>query len=675
MSSRASVPENFWDSESREFALACDAHGVVQSLDDRCRARLKLQPGSSFLELAAPGMQEHAIQVFTHATREPLHNVELSLVVNGGVITCSFHTRPDGAGGVLLLGSWAPEDFSLSQRQVAESVGELAELNRRIVRQNREIQEQKKALEKTIAELDDSNKGITSLHLELQDKAEVLQRTAEVRSRVVANVSHEFRTPLHTILGLSRLLIEGSDGPLTPEQSKQVQFIRTSAEDLTALVDDMLDLSSAEAGKTLLRPEKFAARDFFAALRGTLRPLLKHAQTVELQFFDPPESLVLETDQSKLGQILRNLVSNALKFTEHGVVEVSTELVQEDVVFKVRDTGIGIADEDLDRVFEEFGQVRNRLQSQVKGTGLGLALSRRLAEVLDGVLTVESEVGVGSTFSLRIPRVHSEVRELTEIEKRPLDPSRAPILVVEDDRKTIFIYEKYLAMTGFQVIPARTIVDAERLLSEVRPAAIVLDIMLDGESSWGFLTRLKSDPQTRDVPVLVVTVTNKEQKARALGADEFWLKPVDQDLLLRKLKSLRVGSSPRVLLIDDDQRARYLVSKFLQNGPYSVFEASSGQEGIAAAREHRPHVILLDFLLQETTAFDVLDELKADPLTRHIPVIIVTSHTLNAQDRERLARQSEVILSKESLSKELAINRIRDALNKAGVGGSVAMGA
>ena len=662
-------PTDFWNFESREFALSCDGRGIVATLDDRCRARLRLQPGSSFLELAAPGMQKHAAEVFARALREPLHDVELSLVADGAVVTCSFNTRPDGSGGVLLLGSWLPEEVSHSLRQVAESVTELADLNRRIVRQNREIEEQKRALEKTVAELDDSNKGITSLHLELQDKAEVLQRTAEVRSRVVANVSHEFRTPLHTILGLSRLLIEGSDGPLAPEQAKQVQFIRSSAEELTTLVDDMLDLSSAEAGKTLLRPERFMARDFFAALRGTLRPLVKHPEAVQLRFFEPPEGLELETDQSKLGQILRNLVSNALKFTEQGTVEVSAEVVQEDVVFKVRDTGIGIAEEDFERVFEEFGQVRNHLQAQVKGSGLGLALSRRLAELLDGVLTVESRVGVGSTFALRIARVHSEVRELSVIASRPLDPGRAPILVVEDDRKTIFIYEKYLAMTGFQVVPARTIADAERLLSEVRPAAVVLDIMLDGESSWGFLTRLKSDPQTRDVPVLVVTVTNKEQKARALGADEFWLKPVDQDLLLRKLKSLRVGSSPRILLIDDDKRARYLVSKFLQNGPYSLIEAASGQEGIAAARAHRPHVILLDFLLQETTAFDVLDELKSDPLTRHIPVIIITSHTLNAQDRERLARQSEVILSKESLSRELAINRIRDALRKAGVGG------
>ena len=368
--------------------------------------------------------------------------------------------------------------------------------------------------------------------------------------------------------------------------------------------------------------------------------------------------------------MLRNLVSNALKFTERGSVEVSVTTRHDDVVFTVKDTGIGIASVDFDRIFEEFGQIDSALQARVKGTGLGLPLSRRLAEMLGGVLTVESEVGQGSTFTLRIPREHPEVREIQAIEVRPLDPGRAPILVVEDDRKTIFIYEQYLSMAGFQVVPARTIADAERLLHSMRPAAIVLDIMLDGESSWQFLSRLKKEERTQEIPVLVVTVTNKEQKARALGADEFWLKPVDGDLLLRKLRTLRAGANTRVLVIDDDDRARYLVGKCLENGPYQLIEAGSGPEGVAAAHDHRPHVILLDFLLQGTTAFDVLDELKADPLTRHIPVIIVTSHVLDARDRERLAQQTEVILSKDSLSRELAINRIRDALRKAGVGGS-----
>src|SRR5690349_19534784 len=308
-----------------------------------------------------------------------------------------------------------------------------------------------------------------------------------------------------------------------------------------------------------------------------MRPLVPRSGAVELRVVEPPSTLELESDRSKLSQILRNLVSNALKFTEEGSVSVELEEEGPDVVIRVTDTGIGIAPEHFGLVFEEFGQIESPLQRNVKGNGLGLPLSRRLAELLGGSLTVASEAGSGSTFTLRIPRVHPEVRELQEIQSRPVDPARAPILVVEDDRKTIFLYEKYLAMAGFQVLPVRSISEAQERLKTVRPAAIVLDIMLDGESSWSFLGKLKSDPQTRDIPVLVVTVTNKEQKARALGADEFWLKPVDQDLLLRKLRSLGTGAATRVLLIDDDERARYLIAHYLAGEPYRLIEAASGR--------------------------------------------------------------------------------------------------
>jgi signal transduction histidine kinase/CheY-like chemotaxis protein len=664
----SAVPTSTWDHASREFSLTCDDEGRITQLDARASRRLGLTVGDSLALRAVPGTVEKLRSVLARARREPMQNVELPLQVDGQVVTCFLCTRPGAHGGIDLLCGWLPPEHSRTVREVEAAVQDVVDLNRQIFKQKREIEGQKVKLERTLAELVDSNRGVTSLHLELEEKAEALQRTAEVRGRVVANVSHEFRTPLHTILGLSRLLIEGSDGVLNPEQLKQVQFIRGSAEELKSMVDDLLDLSSAEAGKTLMRPEKFSAEEFMSGLRGTLRPLPRHAD-VELRFEDPPAGLMLETDQSKLSQIVRNLVSNALKFTERGHVTISMRTQGDDVVFTVADTGIGIAAQDLERIFEEFGQVENRLQSSVKGSGLGLTLSRRLAELLGGTLDVTSAVDQGSTFTLRVPREHPEVRELGEIARRPLDPARAPILVVEDDRKTIFIYEKYLAMAGFQVVPARTVAEAERLLGTFRPAAIVLDIMLDGESSWAFLTRLKQDPKTHDIPALVVTVTNKEQKARALGADEFWLKPVDQDLLLRKLRSLKVSSPPtRVLIIDDDERARYLVAKLLNAGPYQLFEAATGAEGVATAHEHRPHIILLDFLLQGTTAFDVLDELKADPVTRAIPVIIITGHTLEPQDRERLARQTDVILSKESLSRELAINRIRDALRKAGVG-------
>jgi CheY-like chemotaxis protein len=341
------------------------------------------------------------------------------------------------------------------------------------------------------------------------------------------------------------------------------------------------------------------------------------------------------------------------------------------VTFAVSDTGIGIPLEDQARIFEEFAQIDNPLQKKVKGTGLGLSLSRRLAELLGGTLTVTSAPGVGSTFTLVIPRVHPEVQEMAGLKQRSaeLQPGRPPILVVEDDRQTLFLYEKYLQNSGFQIVPARTVDEAREALKRVRPAAIVLDIMLEGEASWALLSEMKSQAETRDIPVLVVTVTNREQKARALGADEFVIKPLDQKWLTRKLAVLarRRGPISRVLVIDDDEIARYMVAKLLAETRYEVLEAANGADGVRLARERQPQVIFLDFVLPGMTAFDVLDELKLDATTRNIPVIIHTSRSLADHERQRLATEADAILPKQNLNREVALGRIREVLAKTGL--------
>ncbi|HEY0137887.1 MAG TPA: ATP-binding protein, partial [Nannocystis sp.] len=458
------------------------------------------------------------------------------------------------------------------------------------------------------------------------------------------------------------------------EQRKQVQYIRRSSEELLQLVNDVLDLTRVEAGRTPLRADHFTASELIASLRGMLRPLLRADSPVRLIWDEPDPALELETDRAKLAQILRNLVANALKFTERGEIRVQTAVHGPFVRFTVRDTGIGIPEHALAGIFEEFTQVASHLQARVQGSGLGLPLARQLAEALGGEIDVESEPGRGSTFTVDVPRVLSEAAEVKTLEvKRATTPvGPASILVVEDDRKTMLMYEKYLAVAGFHVVPARSIDAARAVLTTTRPVAIVLDIMLENETSWNFLGELKRDPATADIPVLVCTVTDRELKARALGADEFWLKPIDPDRLRRKLQTLtRPAQTTRVLVIDDDERARYLMTKHLGETPYELHTAATGAEGVALARTCQPQLIFLDFLLREMTAFDVLDQLKADPRTRKIPVVVVTSHVLEESDRRRLLTEAEAVLSKEHLSREVAIHRIRDALGKAGVAGTV----
>jgi signal transduction histidine kinase/CheY-like chemotaxis protein len=672
----ATFTPGLFDGLSREVALACDAEGALLWFDERAGRILDgARLGRPLRALAALGTEEKVDRLFTQAREESVEGWELILCCNEVPTTFAFRARPH-AGQVLLVGSLVPEDYGQALTQVSSTLSEVSALHRETERQQRELKRRADELLRLNSELAESNKGVRSLHAALDEKAESLQRASEVKSRVVANVSHEFRTPLHSILGLSKLLLDPLNGALAAEQQKQVQFIRSSAEALFELVNDLLDLSKAEAGKAVLRPSRFMAADLLSALRGMTRPLLAPDSPVELVLEAPAEPLELETDEPKLSQALRNLVSNAVKFTEKGRITVTVSAGPRDTVcFSVKDTGIGIAPEHHAHIFEEFTQVDGPLQRKLKGTGLGLPLARRYAELLGGTLTVKSALGQGATFTLMLPRVHPEVAEMSVLSERSqqLDPARAPVLVLEDDRQTLFLYEKYLSRSGFQVLPVRTVEEARQTVRRVRPAAMVLDVMLEGETSWSFLAEMKTNEETKDIPILVVTITDREHKARALGADEFWLKPVDEGRLLKKLGAMaRTGPVERILLIDDDDVHRYLLRQLLKDSSYVLMEASGGREGLRIAREQAPHLIFLDFVLPDMTAFDVLDELKADPRTRDVPVILHTSHELKEDERARLAHETAAILAKHTLSREVAIGRIREALSKAGLGVSVA---
>jgi len=656
----------------REAALCCEPNGVVLWADAAATRLLGISAGGSLMSCAPDGTESKLAELLARGSRQEVSRWEASVIVDGKPATMSFSARPHN-GAIYIVGSNDPEQLSQAVSQVSATLGELAALHRQTERQQQELRRRHDELVMLNRELDDSARGMVALHSEVEEQANSLRRMSEVKSRVVSNVSHEFRTPLNSIISLSGLLLSKVDGDLSDEQIKQLTFLRRSAESLNELVTDMLDLSRIEAGKVTLRASEFTVGSLFAALRGIFRPLQINSN-VELILDDTHADLKLETDEGKISQILRNLVSNAMKFTERGSVRVSATPVDGNrIAFSVTDTGIGIAAADRDRVFEEFTQIDSDLQRKSRGTGLGLSLSKSLSIILGGTLELESEAGRGSTFTLTIPAVHDEVGAMHEMQDRSrnLDPLRAPILVLEDDLQTLFLYESYLRNSGFQILPARNAADARAVLSRVTPAAIVLDVMLDGETSWPFLAELKSDEKTRDIPVLVVTVVNRERKARALGADEFLVKPLDEQAVVRKLAALakqRGTAISTVLVVDDDEVSRYMVRKVLEGTSYRVIEAANGTQAVAMARERHPQLIFLDFIMPGMTAFDVIDELKADPTTRNIPIIIHTSAQLEPTDRARLGKEAASIIPKESMTREVALGRIRDALFKAGLG-------
>ncbi|MBN4005295.1 ATP-binding protein [Nostoc sp. LPT] len=547
---------------------------------------------------------------------------------------------------------------------------EIQQQNQELLRAMAELRKREEELSQLNQELEDTNRGVVALYAELDEKASSLQQVNELKTRFLSNMSHEFRTPLNSILSLSRMLLARMDGNLTLEQEKQVTFIQKAASGLSELVNDLLDLAKVEAGKIEVRPSSFEVSDLFGTLRGMLRPLLVQGSSVALIVEEPEGIPPLYNDEGKIAQILRNFVSNALKFTEQGEVRVSAVQTGHTVIFSVSDTGIGIAPADQERIFEDFMQIESPLQKQVKGTGLGLPLSRKLAELIGGSISVRSQPGKGSTFTALIPIVYPDASELTTV-LQPIvsvEPTRLPILVVEDHPETLFIYEKHLQESIYQLIATRTLAQARLVLEQFRPAAIMLDILLEGQNGWTFLREIKGDETTRAIPVLVITIIDNEKQALALGADGFLIKPVDRLPLLNKLNTLITENKPqKILLIDDDPAYRYLVKQLLINTPLSILEATNGQEGLNLAQREQPSAIVLDLEMPELGGFDVLKQLKNNSVTQSIPVIIHSSAQLDTEAQSRLAKQSIAIVSKEIGSQTTAIAQLEDALVKAGL--------
>lgn len=543
---------------------------------------------------------------------------------------------------------------------------EIQQQNQELLRAMQELKERQDELEALNREMEDTNRGIVALYAELDEKASHLNRANELKARFLSNMSHEFRTPLNSILALSRLLIDRVDGELTEEQEKQAVFIQKAAQDLSALVNDLLDIAKIEAGKTVVTAAEFDVDNLFSTLRGMLKPVLVNP-AVNL-IFETPEGLPhLYTDEGKVSQILRNFISNAIKFTEKGEIRVSARPADggRSVAFSVSDTGIGIAAEHLERIFEEYIQVDSPLQKKARGTGLGLSLARKLAELLGGRVSVESTPGVGSTFSAVLPAVYAEAQAGEPAALPAPDSTRRPVLVIEDDEIMFVIYEKYLNGSGFQVLSARTLRQARDLIKKTPPLAVILDILLQGEDGWGFLAEFKSDEATRHIPVFVVSVLEEQQKGSSLGAEDFAVKPVEREWLLAKLREVaRRMPIEKVLIIDDEEVARYILKGQLADTKYTLIEASGGTEGLKRAKEEQPSLIFLDLMMPGIDGFETMAQLKAAPETEHIPVIILTSKVLEDAERRDLNARALAVLSKASTSREAAIASIRDAIRR-----------
>jgi signal transduction histidine kinase/DNA-binding response OmpR family regulator len=510
----------------------------------------------------------------------------------------------------------------------------------------------------------------TRLVEQLRQRNAALAEASRLKSAFLANMSHELRTPLNAIIGFSELLLDapGGNGNGVGDDAatsrRYVETIHSSGQHLLALINDVLDLSKIEAGRMELHPEPFELGHVVEQVRATVEPLA--AQKGITVSTDLGGAGGVFADEGKVKQVLYNLLSNAIKFTPAGgrVVVTARRGVQT-VQLTVSDTGIGIAPADQARLFREFEQLDSGPGRRFEGTGLGLALSRRLVELHGGRLWVESAPGEGSQFHFTVPiHVAASVAPTAaagangDLTLGDALPRGAPlVLVVEDDPNAVSILTLHLARGGFRTMVATTADEALRVARTEHPAAVTLDILLpDVRDGWHVLTALKEDPATQHVPVVVVSVVDDERRANALGAVDYFVKPVDRDALLSSLRRIlasRDGAGRlegRILVADDEPAAVDLLAAILRPAGYEVVTAGGGAEAIACARRDAPDALVLDLMMPEVSGFDVIATLRADSALRHLPIVIVTAKELTDEDRERLSGEVVTILQKGTLA-------------------------
>ncbi len=579
-------------------------------------------------------------------TRRLVDQFDLRTAADGTTVTLS-KLLPRGRP-VLECDDLARLRVELEGDRPRDAVQEVQRQNQELLRALAELKARQEELSLLNSELEDTNRGVVALYAELDEKADHLRRADEIKTRFISNMSHEFRTPVHSIQALAGLLLERADGDLTAEQERQVTFIRKAADALSELVSDLLDLAKIEAGKSVVHANEFTVPVLFGTLRGMLRPLLA-AESVQLVFEDAADLPPLHTDEGKVSQILRNFISNALKFTERGEVRVSARCSADGgtVTFRVTDTGIGIAPEDQERIFQEFTQIDSPMQRRVKGTGLGLPLCRNLADLLGGRVSVTSVLGQGSEFAVEIPIVYCVPEHPPVVDWT--GGGRIPVLVVEDRPETLLLYEKYLIGSRFGMVAARSLREARAALQRVPPRAIVLDILLEGgESGWEYLAGLRHAEATRDVPVMVVSHVEDGAKAMALGAALACVKPIDRGTLIQSLERLVAPEAVRrVLVVDDDEIWRYVLRQSLAATPHVVVEAATGHGGLQCAARDVPDLVLLDLHLPDLDGAEVLRRLAETPATAAIPVVVMTSRRLSEEERRALPLARAVLHKQE----------------------------
>ena len=542
----------------------------------------------------------------------------------------------------------------------------------------------------TISIVQNTSAAERQVHLEISNELienAVAQRTAELeaskaaaeaanraKSEFLASMSHELRTPLNAIIGFSELLTEQIFGTLNERQQDYSQNILSSGRHLLQLINDILDLAKVEAGRMELELSEIQVSHVLHDLE-TIGRALSAGKGLKIRTESTPDCPPLVADPAKIRQILFNLLSNAVKFTpEGGRITIAAAFVPENPVtdhsgapvgqirISVTDSGIGMSLEDQGRIFADFVQVDSSLSRRHEGTGLGLAMTRKLVELHGGQITVASEgAGHGCTFTVLLPVRRGAICDDAPVTSAAPPPPPLPgrqagrsdqlVLLVEDDPAARELLGQYLGNAGYEVAEALNGEQALRMARELSPHTIVLDIILPQIDGWHVLAELKSDPLTRDIPIVIVSITEDRKVGLALGAAEWLVKPVDRQRLVEAIQGASPALGKRsgpILVVDDDPASLRFVTSLLESQGYEVLQACGGQAGVDLAIESLPEGIVLDLMMPEVSGFDVVRQLQEHPAASRIPVFIYTAKELTAEDQLYLKRTTQAVLTKSS---------------------------
>ena len=477
------------------------------------------------------------------------------------------------------------------------------------------------------------------------------ERSNKFKDQFLSTMSHELRTPLNAVVGFSDLLAEEQYGPLNDRQKRYVHHIKTGGKHLLRLINDILDLSKIEAGRLQLVVENVPLRASAADALDIMRPLAEKKSQSLTRAALP--DLSVRADATRLKQMMLNLLGNAIKFTpEGGEIVLSANAVGEVVRIEIRDSGPGIPRDEQQRIFEAFYRLGHNEQG-TEGTGLGLAITRRLAELQGGNLGIDSQPGVGSCFYFTLPMAPGIQKAPSVTVGESGTATRAPlVLVVEDDLTAALLLESQLVSAGFEVKLCDEPHRALEMAAELCPSAVTLDVMMKPISGWELLPALKSDPRTAHIPILVVSIVDEPATAALLGADEYIVKPVETATLLAAVERClfqrgRAGRARTILVVEDDALAREFVAELLSKHGYAVTTAADGAEARAKVAGSPPELVILDLVLPGVSGFQLLAEWRVDPRTSELPVFVLTSKDLTAQEREHIRTHSSAVFHKQ----------------------------